>query len=138
MYGARKETQNCFEAPSRGGETSQARLGLFAPSNVPAGVPFGRKNIMVYCDICNQQLPNIGKKIISSIKSIRLERHHITPKIHGGNNDPSNLINLCSTCHGALHGLYRFKAEKMAMKNDPNFFINCVVELRDIKNGSVD
>lgn len=42
MHGANSKKQNSFEAPSRGGELSQARLGLFAPSNVPAGASFER------------------------------------------------------------------------------------------------
>ena len=37
MHGAKNRKSKSFKAPSRGGETSQARLGLFAPSNVPAG-----------------------------------------------------------------------------------------------------
>jgi hypothetical protein len=32
-----------------------------------------------------------------------LEVHHLTPRIRGGNNQPENLITLCSACHRLWH-----------------------------------
>jgi 5-methylcytosine-specific restriction endonuclease McrA len=33
-----------------------------------------------------------------------LEVHHIIPRSKGGSDDPSNLITLCTRCHGKKHG----------------------------------
>ena len=32
-----------------------------------------------------------------------LELHHIIPKVRGGKDDESNLIKICSECHGKAH-----------------------------------
>ena len=42
------------------------------------------------CKLCNK-------------KTEHLENHHIIPKSRGGTNDESNLIKLCSECHGLAH-----------------------------------
>ena len=42
------------------------------------------------CKICNK-------------KNEHLELHHIIPKSRGGSDDVSNLIELCSECHGKAH-----------------------------------
>tara|TARA_R110000744_G_C18907191_1_gene510056 strand:+ start:51 stop:446 length:396 start_codon:yes stop_codon:yes gene_type:complete len=42
------------------------------------------------CKICNK-------------KTEHLELHHIIPKSRGGSDDVSNLIELCSECHGNAH-----------------------------------
>ena len=42
------------------------------------------------CKICNK-------------KSENLEIHHIIPKSRGGSDKKSNLIKLCSECHGLAH-----------------------------------
>lgn len=42
------------------------------------------------CKLCNK-------------KTEHLELHHIIPKSRGGSNDESNLIELCSECHGLAH-----------------------------------
>jgi hypothetical protein len=34
-----------------------------------------------------------------------LHIHHIVPLINGGTNRITNLVNLCETCHGLVHGL---------------------------------
>jgi hypothetical protein len=36
-----------------------------------------------------------------------LEHHHLVPLGAGGEDKDSNLITLCSTCHGAIHGMLR-------------------------------
>lgn len=33
-----------------------------------------------------------------------LHVHHRQPRAHGGQNNPSNLVTLCRTCHGKVHG----------------------------------
>ena len=35
-----------------------------------------------------------------------VEVHHIEHREHGGDNSPANLITLCRTCHGLIHGDY--------------------------------
>lgn len=42
------------------------------------------------CKLCNK-------------KTEYLELHHIIPKSRGGTDDKSNLIELCSECHGLAH-----------------------------------
>ena len=42
------------------------------------------------CKLCNK-------------KTEYIELHHIIPKSRGGTNDPNNLIELCSECHGLAH-----------------------------------
>ena len=42
------------------------------------------------CKLCNK-------------KSEYLEAHHIIPKSRGGDNSDSNLIKICSECHGKAH-----------------------------------
>lgn len=32
------------------------------------------------------------------------ERHHLVPKVYGGDDSYTNLISLCSPCHSSLHG----------------------------------
>ena len=44
------------------------------------------------CKLCNK-------------KTEHLELHHIIPKSRGGTNDESNLIKLCSECHGLAHNV---------------------------------
>ena len=36
-----------------------------------------------------------------------LELHHLVPRSHGGTDDETNLITLCSPCHGKVHGVRR-------------------------------
>jgi 5-methylcytosine-specific restriction endonuclease McrA len=45
------------------------------------------------------------KKLPTSKKSFRnsIEMHHIIEKNKGGNNEPSNLVPCCSTCHSLIH-----------------------------------
>jgi hypothetical protein len=43
------------------------------------------------------------KCAICSKKTEHLEFHHIIPKSRGGSDDVSNLIRLCSECHGLAH-----------------------------------
>tara|TARA_R110000868_G_scaffold189585_2_gene432643 strand:- start:72 stop:467 length:396 start_codon:yes stop_codon:yes gene_type:complete len=50
------------------------------------------------CKLCNK-------------KSEHLELHHIIPKSRGGLDDKSNLIKLCSKCHGLAHNV-SFKNER--------------------------
>lgn len=38
--------------------------------------------------------------------------HHIIPLIKGGDNRKSNLISLCTECHGKIHGKHFIDAEK--------------------------
>ena len=40
---------------------------------------------------------------ICSKKTEHLELHHIIPKSRGGSDDVSNLVKLCSGCHGLAH-----------------------------------
>lgn len=40
---------------------------------------------------------------ICSKKTKHLESHHIIPKSRGGNDNKSNLIKICSECHGLAH-----------------------------------
>jgi len=35
-----------------------------------------------------------------------LERHHILPRRHGGDDSPENLVTVCPTCHRKLERLY--------------------------------
>jgi len=45
-----------------------------------------------------------GRCSVPGCRSARsLEIHHIVHRAHGGTNDPSNLIVLCSSCHAAHH-----------------------------------
>lgn len=34
-----------------------------------------------------------------------LQIHHYVPRGHGGSDFPENLVTLCSTCHGHVHGV---------------------------------
>ncbi len=43
------------------------------------------------------------KCAICSKKTEHLELHHIIPKSRGGSDDASNLVKLCSVCHGRAH-----------------------------------
>ncbi len=43
------------------------------------------------------------KCAICSKKTEHLELHHIIPKSRGGSDDASNLVKLCSGCHGRAH-----------------------------------
>ena len=36
-----------------------------------------------------------------------LESHHLIPRCEGGTDDETNLLTLCSTCHGHAHGMIR-------------------------------
>lgn len=36
-----------------------------------------------------------------------LEHHHLKPKFDGGGDEETNLITLCSACHGIIHGMVR-------------------------------
>lgn len=36
-----------------------------------------------------------------------LEHHHLIPRSDGGSDDEHNLITLCYTCHGKIHGMIR-------------------------------
>ena len=40
---------------------------------------------------------------LCSKKTKNLELHHIIPKSRGGSDDKTNLIKLCSKCHGLAH-----------------------------------
>ena len=42
------------------------------------------------CEICKNDVKH-------------LEKHHIIPKSRGGSDDKSNLIMVCSECHGLAH-----------------------------------
>jgi HNH endonuclease len=33
-----------------------------------------------------------------------LNHHHLWPRVHGGEDDGSNLVTLCGACHGRVHG----------------------------------
>jgi 5-methylcytosine-specific restriction endonuclease McrA len=45
------------------------------------------------CVLCN----------IKESQWVKLEIHHIVHRKHGGTNDPSNLMPVCSLCHSKLH-----------------------------------
>jgi hypothetical protein len=36
-----------------------------------------------------------------------LEQHHLLPRCLGGPDDETNLLTLCNTCHGLVHGMIR-------------------------------
>jgi len=40
-----------------------------------------------------------------------LQIHHYCPRGQGGNDTPHNLVTLCSTCHGQIHGLIPFEGQ---------------------------
>lgn len=37
----------------------------------------------------------------------RLEHHHVTPRSQGGDDSEANLLTVCSSCHGKVHGMQR-------------------------------
>jgi 5-methylcytosine-specific restriction endonuclease McrA len=45
------------------------------------------------------ECPNCGR-------SIELTKHHLIPKVKGGENSDSNYIWLCGDCHSQVHLLY--------------------------------
>ena len=40
-----------------------------------------------------------GACVDCAATGVRLEVHHVTPKRHGGTDDPTNLVSLCHPCH---------------------------------------
>ena len=42
-----------------------------------------------------------------------LEHHHLVPRSEGGTDDETNLITLCSPCHGKAHGIVRKDLSKL-------------------------
>jgi hypothetical protein len=36
-----------------------------------------------------------------------LELHHFIPRSQGGSDDETNLLTLCYSCHGSVHGMFR-------------------------------
>ena len=40
---------------------------------------------------------------VACLSTVNLHQHHLKPKLKGGTDDETNLITLCSTCHGILH-----------------------------------
>jgi hypothetical protein len=50
---------------------------------------------MTFCVACGDDDPT------------HLEHHHLKPRSRGGTDDEKNMIALCGTCHGELHGYDR-------------------------------
>lgn len=50
-------------------------------------------------------LDNLEKKCVNCGKSNDLHLHHIVPLAIGGTNNISNIVILCSECHGKIHGM---------------------------------
>lgn len=50
--------------------------------------------------------------------STGIQIHHVIPRGKGGSNHEHNLITLCSTCHGQVHGIN--------MYDDPDFDISFI------------
>jgi 5-methylcytosine-specific restriction endonuclease McrA len=51
-------------------------------------------------DACNHKCVLCG---IAESRWVKLEIHHLVHRKHGGTNDPSNLMPVCSLCHSKLH-----------------------------------
>lgn len=49
------------------------------------------------CELCGAQGGPYGDN--------ELHAHHITPVGIGGSHEPYNLVTLCKTCHGGIHGI---------------------------------
>lgn len=75
------------------------------------------------CPICKRKYETFNKEII----------HHIRPKRFLGEEDKKNKVSLCFRCHQKLHALYNFKALKISLKNNVNFFEETYEEF---KNGT--
>lgn len=54
--------------------------------------------------------------------------HHIRPRQHGGTDYESNILLICSRCHGKLHSFYNKRALEIALKHDERFFENLLDE----------
>ena len=65
---------------------------LYQEENIKSYI---RKRDNYTCQCCN--------KHIKDLKNIKLQVHHIKPKLQGGTNVPSNLITLCEQCHKQVH-----------------------------------
>lgn len=59
-----------------------------------------------------------------------LHMHHVVPRSAGGGNDLSNLIFVCTTCHGKIHSLYEVEGFRYIVKNNPEFFVNQINNLK--------
>ena len=51
-------------------------------------------NSICSCGVCSKLTNELNK-----------HTHHRVPRALGGSNDPSNLIDICSECHGILHNV---------------------------------
>lgn len=45
------------------------------------------------------------KFCVACFSDKNLHHHHLVPKSIGGTNDQTNLITLCGSCHGKIHGV---------------------------------
>jgi hypothetical protein len=45
-----------------------------------------------------------------------LEFHHFIPKSEGGSDDETNLLTLCYSCHGVIHGIFRKNIKDLTKK----------------------
>lgn len=46
----------------------------------------------------------------------KLEFHHFIPKSEGGSDDETNLLTLCFSCHGSIHGMFRKNIKELTRK----------------------
>ena len=45
-----------------------------------------------------------------------IEHHHMVPRSRGGSNKAENLITLCSSCHGKMHGFERANIRRLTLE----------------------
>jgi len=56
--------------------------------------------------------------------------HHIIPVRMGGSSDISNLIGLCSKCHGQAHAAYGRESQRRAYQSDSEFYSSIIEQLQ--------